>query len=283
MTKRALLVGCTGGGLPECAGDAQLMAAFLSRPPFNFECKIVIQAAIQPKEWEVAKDFLLGADVAILFYSGHGFRQKLDGKVFTGIWSGVPITHALFNQYILAPLRGKTGTIIRVYDCCYAGSARVPRNEIASPGDAIYKSGAAPDFVSADPKQTLPTTIKCMALCPDDAPAKIEHYQSANDRDVVIAACGPRQFSYGSFEPAPWSPLDTNGCSYFTWCLAPSLYQSCQTDLRKGVQSAQWRSNHGLEYLARDAKWRMAPGVKFPLPDIQLSMPRGVPGNILIK
>jgi len=27
----------------------------------------------------------------------------------------------------------------------------------------------------------------------------------------------------------------------------------------------------------------MAPGVKFPLPDIQLSMPRGVPGNILIK
>jgi hypothetical protein len=213
------------------------------------------------EQWIDAALWLCGADVALLFYSGHGFRGKFEGKIVTGIWSGVPITHALFEQSVLAPVRRNTGTLVRVYDCCYAGTARRMKLETGNLKLVEGKySGAA--------------EIKVYADTDAEPPRRCEHYQSVNERDVVIAACGARQVSYGQFEDAPWSCISTHGHSFFSWTFLPTLWHLRGAGLRQTVQSTQWRGNHLLEAFALDAKWRMAPGVKYPLPDVQISLPQ---------
>lgn len=273
MTKRALLVGCTGGGLPECANDPRLAARYLSTAPYNFDCHIVSDETITLEKWIAETLWLYGADVAVLLYSGHGYRAKVGGKVQTGIWSGVPISHALFEQSVLAPLRKNTGTLIRIYDCCFSGGGvRTAR--------AVGKDKYA-------------TTIKCRPLCAEDEPVSSPHYHSVTEKDVVIAACSARQVSYGMFDGNGaefWHPLSTRTekeglCSYFSYTLWPSLnyWQFWYTSITKGVNKiCQPRSNAGLDYFAAGNGWRMAPGVKYPLPNVILNKPAKVPDNILI-
>lgn len=269
MIKKAVLVGCIGGGLPECAGDIKLAERYLSSSPYNFECKILINPIITLDEWITATRWLYGADIGLLLYSGHGYRGKVDNKIQTGIWSGLPISHALFEQSVLAPVRQNTGTLIRIYDCCFAG------------GGLKYTKSVG--------KDSYVTTIKCHPLCEDEEPSKNIHYNSVNEKDVVIAACGPRQFSYGMFDGNGaewWHPLSTRTeqeglCSYFSYTLWPSL--NYLLSLTKSINAiCQPRSNAGLDYFAAGNGWRMAPGVKYPLPNIILNKPRSVPDNILV-
>lgn len=268
MKKRALIVGCTGGGLPECAADAKLAAWYLSQRPFGIDCRVLTADLVNLEQWIDAALWLRGADVAVLYYSGHGFRGVYGGQVYTGIWSGVPITHALFEQSVLAPVRLHTGTLVRVYDCCYAGAARGVKLETGN-------------LNLGDGKQANASTIKVYADTDAEPPRRCEHYASVNERDVVIAACGPRQFSYGQFEEAPWSCISTKGHSFFTWSFLPTLWHQRGAGLRATVQSTQWRSNHLLEAFALDSRWRMAPGVTYPLPDVQIALPKKSLDNIL--
>lgn len=275
MTKKALLVGCTGGGLPECKGDAWLAGRYLGLPQYNFATYTVALPLIDLNHWIEIKTWLYGADVAVIMYSGHGYRAKAGGKVQTGIWSGAPISHATFEKEVLAPVRANTGTLIRIYDCCFAGGGLKGKRDIGTGKDVAA------------------TTIKCYPLCADDEPATSPHYQSVGEKDVVIAACGARQFSYGMFDgngTELWHPLSTRAekeglCSYFSYTLWPSLsyWSGVNTSLTKGVNAiCQPRSNAGLDYFAAGNGWRMAPGIKYPLPNVILSKPKSVPDNILI-
>jgi|GEM_PF-2987143 len=271
MTKRALLVGCTGGGLvQEGKNDPQYSASVLSMTqaiaPYKFACHVVSADTITLEQWVNESLWLQGADVAVLFYSGHGFRARASGKIITGIWSGVPISHALFEQSVLAPTRKNTGVLVRIYDCCFGGSGV---QTLLSAAGNVHRA-----------------RIKSHPMCDDEAPANIEHYALVNEKDVVIAACGGRQFSYGYFDGGVseyWHPLNTRGHSLFTWCLWPSLNYWAGNSLAKGVNTAcQFRSNAAMEFFSAGAGWLMAPGVKYPKPDVILRKPRSVPDNILI-
>jgi hypothetical protein len=273
MTARAYIIGCPALGLQEAIADAAVSAQRLQQIGWSLAgCNVA--PLVDKAGWLDVRDKLSGADKAMIYYSGHGYAGKVDGKIETGLYSGTCISHAWLMAKVIVPLRATTKYLIRVYDSCYAGGTLG--------GRALGTSGTTPG--------TYKQRVKCTLLTAGaQEPGVNEHYKPIDAGDVVFAACSARQYSYGSFdggETEVWHPLNTCGRSLFTQCFW-SAVMACDYAPGRSLNeiniATQWRCENGLKSFAKHAGWlTIEPGVKWPIPNVMLRKGKGVPDNILI-
>jgi hypothetical protein len=107
MTKLAYIIGCPALGLIEAVADAALAAERLESLGWKIAA-CVPSPLLSFQDWLEVPKLLHGADVAMLYYSGHGYSRKMGGAIETGLYSGVPIPHAWLTQNVIGPLRAST-------------------------------------------------------------------------------------------------------------------------------------------------------------------------------
>jgi hypothetical protein len=270
MTSRAYIIGCPALGLHEAVADALVSKQRLEQLGWT-----VVGCNTEPlfgkAGWLDVRDKLSGADKALIYYSGHGYAGKVDGKIETGLYSGTCISHAWLMANVLVPLRATTKYLIRIDDACYSGGTIGGRALGATPG--TYKQ-----------------RVKCALLTAGaQEPVINKHYKPIDAGDVAVAACSARQYSYGYFDGGltePYHPLNTCGRSLFTqcfWSAVMACYYAPGRSLNEINISTQWRCENGLKSFAKHAGWlTIEPGVKWPIPNVMLRKGKGVPDNILI-
>lgn len=131
--RRALVIGIddyTSAPLMGCVRDAHSVAATLEAnghgsPNFDVRCVTSDSATITQERLsaEVEELFSAKADVALFYFSGHGYADKTGGTLVTqedgGIY-GLKMTDliARANQ-----AHSKIGSTVIILDCCHAGAA----------------------------------------------------------------------------------------------------------------------------------------------------------------
>jgi hypothetical protein len=131
--KRALLIGIDRyagfNDLTGCANDVEALRPLLSRNEDdtpNFSCQIRTTAT-----GGVGRDRLLadldvmfggGADVALLYFAGHGVGSGSDVKLVTG--DGTLQTPGIaFSEILSKAVASPVREVIVIVDCCFSGSA----------------------------------------------------------------------------------------------------------------------------------------------------------------
>lgn len=146
--KRALLVGIDEydnfNNLAGCANDVAALNPLLARNEDgspNFDCQVVsVRATRDDVLGHLDSLFAGGADVALLYFAGHGDGRGTD--VALAMSDGTQHTPGITMSEILAKVADSTvGEIIVILDCCFSGSAGgIP--QLASP-DAALRAGLA--------------------------------------------------------------------------------------------------------------------------------------------
>lgn len=144
--KRALLVGVdeydSFSGLAGCANDVAALNPLLSRNEDgspNFDCQLLSTRATRDQFLgHLDALFAGGADVALLYFAGHGDGRGTDVALATS--DGTQHTPGIAMSEILAKIADSTvGEVVVILDCCFAGSAGgIP--QLASP-DAALRAG----------------------------------------------------------------------------------------------------------------------------------------------
>jgi hypothetical protein len=242
MTKRAVFIGLTYAGtpyaLPECANDAKTNAAYFKLFNKAWDIITIPNASMDWHDLMDVRAFLAAGDDVLFFYSGHGYRAKDGGKVETGIYTGQAIPHVKLMQEFFIPILQTCKQLLRVYDCCYAGSAKKARG----------KDGELP----------MPT-IKCLDLGNCPAPADIEAYKPVNlKNDAIIAACRAKQYAYGAFRggPGQWGTLDTQQHSLFSYLFASSLLWRCNISVKMSADDLAWKCRQVLNSHPPFRSWK---------------------------
>lgn len=131
--KRALLIGIDQydnfNDLAGCVNDVDALEPLISRnedDSLNFECQKRTSAT-----GGVTRDALLGdldalfgggADIAVLYFAGHGSESIADVALVTE--DGTDATPGIAFSEILTRVAGsKVGEVIIILDCCFAGAA----------------------------------------------------------------------------------------------------------------------------------------------------------------
>ena len=146
--RRALIVGIDdypGAPLHGCVNDANTMAAVLethgSGSP-NFQPRLMTSPSdevTKPKLREaIEKLYATECDIALLYFSGHGFLRSVDGYIVTAdakkYDEGIGMTEilAMANR---SPVKNK----VIILDCCYSGNMGTPN--VAEGGVAQLSEG----------------------------------------------------------------------------------------------------------------------------------------------
>ena len=131
--KRALLVGIDDydrfSGLDGCVDDVDMLEPLLSRNDDdspNFDCQKRTSAT-----GGVTRDALLGdidallgggADVALLYFAGHGAGSGTDVALVTR--DATPATPGIAFSQVLAKVAGSSvREVVLILDCCFSGAA----------------------------------------------------------------------------------------------------------------------------------------------------------------
>lgn len=144
--KRALLIGIDEydnfGNLAGCANDVSALNPLLARNEDgspNFDCQLLSTRATRDQVLgHLDGLFAGGADVALLYFAGHGDDHGTD--VALAMSDGTRHTPGITMSEILAKVASSSvGEIIVILDCCFSGSAGgIP--QLASP-DAALRAG----------------------------------------------------------------------------------------------------------------------------------------------
>ncbi len=136
--RRALIVGIDdyqGAPLHGCVKDANAVAAVLETHGTgspNFQVLLMTSpptAATRPKLREaIDKLFATDCDIALLYFSGHGFVRSADGYIVTKDATkydeGIAMTEIL-KMANASPVKNK----VIILDCCYSGNMGTPNIE----------------------------------------------------------------------------------------------------------------------------------------------------------
>lgn len=130
--RRALIVGIdhyNKNPLTSCINDADKITNYLERhgdgQP-NFDCKTLVSSSVEVTRPSLKKEinllFANNADIALLYFSGHGYRNEFGGFLVTQDATendeGVSM-----NDIMIMANQAKTREVIIILDCCYSGSA----------------------------------------------------------------------------------------------------------------------------------------------------------------
>lgn len=220
--KKAIVIGATAFDsehfkkLPECAKDAKSVSEYLVNPYLyrqygGFKVRTIIEEKIEFNvlindilPWMLADD----PSGFLFVYSGHGysFKDKKTRKVYTGLFAGTPWPHEDLYKRFFVPLLETGKPLMRIYDCCYAGTAKVKRdieNNLEIPpikGITLLDSGQEEATLNEIPDSY-----------------DIGRYNN----DCIIGACNAKQYAYGAYESkfGIWNSYSTLGHSLFTWLL----------------------------------------------------------------
>ncbi|PYP90031.1 MAG: peptidase C14 [Blastocatellia bacterium AA13] len=133
MIKRALLVGIDQYDcmppLRGCVNDVNALFPLLARNEDNlrnFHCEVRTSAADRVDRHSLLNDikalFAPGADVALLYYAGHG--EGSDSDVAIATQDGKSPELGITLSSILGTVRDSTAQeVVIILDCCYAGGA----------------------------------------------------------------------------------------------------------------------------------------------------------------
>lgn len=136
--RRALIIGIDDyqqAPLQGCVNDADAMAAVLETHGTgspNFQCLLMTSPTdevTRPKLREaIEKLFATECDIALLYFSGHGFVRNADGYVVTkdatNYDEGIAMTDIL-KLANSSPVKNK----VIILDCCYSGNMGTPNIE----------------------------------------------------------------------------------------------------------------------------------------------------------
>ncbi len=149
--KRALLVGIDAyenvSNLGGCVNDVDALCPLLARnddgsPNFDCQTRTTRSGAVTRDSLLVAVDELLapGADVALLYFAGHGTSQGTDVALVAS--NGTVATPGVAFSEVLSKVRGSSvGEVIVILDCCFAGAAGgLPQLDGAT---AVMRSGVS--------------------------------------------------------------------------------------------------------------------------------------------
>ena len=131
--KRALLIGIDEydrfGGLDGCVNDVNMLEPLLSRNDDdtpNFDCQKRTSTT-----GGVTRDALLGdidallgggADVALLYFAGHGAGSETDVALVTR--DATPATPGIaFSQVLTKVADSSVREVVLILDCCFSGAA----------------------------------------------------------------------------------------------------------------------------------------------------------------
>lgn len=131
--KRALLIGINGyqgfDKLGGCVNDVDAIDPLLARnhddsPNFNCQKRTTDTGGVTRDELVADLDSLLaaGAEVAVLYFAGHGYQRANDVVLVTqdgtGNTPGIP-----FSEVLAKVAESPVGEIIIALDCCFSGAA----------------------------------------------------------------------------------------------------------------------------------------------------------------
>lgn len=136
--RRALIVGIDdykGAPLHDCVSDANAVAAALETHGTgspNFQVLLMTSPSdevTRPKLREaIEKLFATDCDIALLYFSGHGFVRSADGYIVTKDATtydeGIAMTEIL-KMANSSPVKNK----VVILDCCYSGNMGTPNPE----------------------------------------------------------------------------------------------------------------------------------------------------------
>ena len=130
--RRALIVGINhypAGPLKGCINDAKNMHEVLSRhedETVNFDCKLLtskeesLNISTRYLKMEISKLLLQEAEIAVLYFSGHGTTNDIDSYLVTqdamNFSEGVSL-----SEIISMANRSKAREVIIILDCCHSG------------------------------------------------------------------------------------------------------------------------------------------------------------------
>lgn len=131
--KRALLIGIEHydafNGLGGCINDVLALQPLLARNEDetpNFDCQVRTSDAPGTRRDELLEDFdslyTGGADVALLYFAGHGYGRSSDVAVVTS--DGTGQTPGISLSEILTKVQeSPVGEFVIILDCCFSGAA----------------------------------------------------------------------------------------------------------------------------------------------------------------
>ena len=160
--RRALIVGINDyrkTPLRGCVSDAQAIEAVLAAhgdgaPNFHTILMTVPPAEVtRPKLREaITKLFATDCDIALLYFSGHGFARSADGRIvtidFESYDEGIPMTEIL-GLANCSPIKNK----VIILDCCYSGHIGTPN--IDASGLAQLSEGLTVLTASRDSEEAM--------------------------------------------------------------------------------------------------------------------------------
>jgi len=239
LIKRALVVGCTGGGLPECKKDVEELGLLLAHPvryvynpankqiieqPFPhvqpFEVRIVTGDVISLDEIvEQHRGWLEGAQEVIIGDSSHGFSFKYQGKWYYGLWWGADshaYTYGTLQQKLLQPV-SKKAKLLTIADACHAGGIKKYKTK----RDVLCVR--AYDDVNNTTGKPL-VTIKGFEI-PSNAVSADNIAEETPATYGSLCACQSKKYAYGAVAGSIRSPyqIDSDGCSWFLYNLITSI------------------------------------------------------------
>jgi len=161
VMKKALIIGIDHythfekSNLSGCVNDAEKVELLLSRnavcnkeDEVNFECKLLTSRKLQDKEEGISRAYVQKhikelfedeeADVALLYFSGHGFESSLGGYLVTQdakqYEEGVSV-HDVMTYANNSTIK----EIIIILDCCFAGN--MGEFAVLKSGNALLRKG----------------------------------------------------------------------------------------------------------------------------------------------
>ncbi len=262
--KLAVIIGTTYDGtpycLPECKNDATTLAAYLKLCNNRWDIALLAGPSVGLDDILETKQSACKARDVLFFFSGHGYYARDGKEVESGIYTGHAIPHKrLMDEYFM-PIFKSADHVLRIYDCCYAGTARRPKHA-----------------------QDVLAPVKCLKLGDTTEPSEIEAYYPRNVKnDAVIAACRAKQYAYGAFkgQPGTWCTFDTQGHSLMSYYLCSAFL---------------WRTNLRLDMAAKDLAYRCRNGLiaftpyreyrnrEFQIADVVSTVTQKFPYDFLVR
>jgi len=177
--RRALIVGIDD--YPEvplsgCVNDANRMRDILSRNEDgspNFECRTLLAPTgevtrVVLKE-NIKELFAYEAEVALLYFSGHGMVNNLDGYVITQDYE-VHDEGVAMSEILALANKSRTHEVVVVLDCCHSGALgqspaiREDHSVLRLGVSVLTASGASQPAVEATGRGGVFTSLVCAAL-----------------------------------------------------------------------------------------------------------------------
>jgi len=227
MTKKLLIIGTLGQGLDvETSADTSAIETLHLRGrdswfpeyiPQGWEVHKLVSSKLSFAEIQAELAWLAGADIARIYYTGHGFNVKENGKKYVGYYLNKDnaFTADFFVDNFVNKIKAKEVSLI--LDMCFAGATK---NQLMIKG------------VNGKLRSNIKT--KGITLNSQDIfiKSKEEGKIKLKKRVSVMCSSIAKNSSYGKFNGGKddsWLTLNTRGNSWFTFNLIAAFNFWAQT------------------------------------------------------